>query len=54
MQVDGSRGMQKNGKPRGCQADWGELQHFQSLTLVIWEQHDRGRHFFIMYHNSLS
>ena len=31
MQLDGSRGMQKNGKPRGCQADWDELHHFRTL-----------------------
>src|ERR1035438_5117049 len=44
----------KMGKARGCQADWGELQHFQSLTLAIWEQHERGKHYFMIYHNSLS
>jgi hypothetical protein len=31
MQLDGSRGMQKNGKSRGCQADWDELHHFRAL-----------------------
>jgi hypothetical protein len=33
MQLDGSAGMQKNGKPRGCQADWDELHHFRALLL---------------------